>query len=574
MKPLPPATSPAPISEDIWIRKYRFGNEAGIDDTWRRVAKAVAAAEPQDQALWADQFHGLLADYRFLPGGRILANAGTARNATLLNCFVMGALDDSIEGLFHALRESAITLQAGGGIGLDFSPIRPAGAAAVRTGNIASGPVSFMHLWDAMCETMTADRARRGAMMAVLRCDHPDIEAFIDAKVEPGALARFNLSVLVTDDLIRAVDGDDDWPLVFAGKTVRVLKARMLWERILRAAYETGEPGILFIDRINRENNLGYAETLHACNPCGEVPLPPYGACDLGSINLTCFISQPFTPEAACDFDAIAETARLGVRFLDNVLDVSHYPLEAQADQARKGRRVGLGITGLADALIMQGLAYDSNEGREFAARVLGTMRNAAYETSVQLAEEKGSFPLFDADAFLDRPFTHRLPEYLREEIRRKGIRNSHLLAIAPTGSISLLGGNVSAGIEPVFAATVSRRVRRLSGDYDTIGMDDYAFRLWHEGGGEGLLPAFVTAGELSPDAHLAMQATAQGFVDNAISKTINADADMPFEAFANVYRTACDLGLKGCTVYRQGSRGEDVLTPVTEGAWCTSDTC
>ncbi|MBD3771524.1 MAG: adenosylcobalamin-dependent ribonucleoside-diphosphate reductase [Rhodobacterales bacterium] len=571
---MPPATPPAPISEDIWIRKYRFGNEAGIDDTWRRVAKAVAAAEPQDQALWAERFHGLLADYRFLPGGRILANAGTARNATLLNCFVMGALDDSIEGLFHALRESAITLQAGGGIGLDFSPIRPAGAAAVRTGNIASGPVSFMHLWDAMCETMTADRARRGAMMGVLRCDHPDIEAFIDAKVEPGALARFNLSVLVTDDLIRAVDGDDDWPLVFAGKTVRILKARILWERILRAAYETGEPGILFIDRINRENNLGYAETLHACNPCGEVPLPPYGACDLGSINLTRFISQPFTPEAACDFDAIAETARLGVRFLDNVLDVSHYPLEAQADQARKGRRVGLGITGLADALIMQGLAYDSNEGREFAARVLGTMRNAAYEASVQLAEEKGSFPLFDADAFLDRPFTHRLPEYLRDGIRRKGIRNSHLLAIAPTGSISLLGGNVSAGIEPVFAATVSRRVRRLSGDYDTIGMDDYAFRLWREGGGEGLPPGFVTAGELSPDAHLAMQATAQGFVDNAISKTINADADMPFEAFANVYRTACDLGLKGCTVYRQGSRGEDVLTPVTEGAWCTSDTC
>jgi ribonucleoside-diphosphate reductase alpha chain len=574
VKPLPPATPPAPISEDIWIRKYRFGSEAGIDDTWRRMAKAVAAAEPQDQALWAERFHGLLADYRFLPGGRILANAGTARNATLLNCFVMGALDDSIEGLFHALRESAITLQAGGGIGLDFSPIRPAGAAAVRTGNIASGPVSFMHLWDAMCETMTADRARRGAMMGVLRCDHPDIEAFIDAKVEPGALARFNLSVLVTDDLIRAVDGDDDWPLVFAGKTVRILKARILWERILRAAYETGEPGILFIDRINRENNLGYAETLHACNPCGEVPLPPYGACDLGSINLTRFISQPFTPEAACDFDAIAETARLGVRFLDNVLDVSHYPLEAQADQARKGRRVGLGITGLADALIMQGLAYDSNEGREFAARVLGTMRNAAYEASVQLAEEKGSFPLFNADAFLDRPFTHRLPEYLRDEIRRKGIRNSHLLAIAPTGSISLLGGNVSAGIEPVFAATVSRRVRRLSGDYDTIGMDDYAFRLWHEGGGEGLPPGFVTAGELSPDAHLAMQATAQGFVDNAISKTINADADMPFEAFANVYRTACDLGLKGCTVYRQGSRGEDVLTPVTEGAWCTSDTC
>ena len=567
---------PAPISEDIWMRKYRFGTETRIEDSWRRVARAIAAAEPHDRTLWADRFYDLLADYRFLPGGRILANAGTARNATLLNCFVMGTLDDSIDGLFHALRESAITLQQGGGIGLDFSPIRPAGMAAVRTGNIATGPVSFMQLWDAMCETVTADRARRGAMMAVLRCDHPDIEAFIVAKASGNGLSRFNLSVLVTDDFICAVDEDADWPLVFGGKTIRVLRARELWSAILHAAYQAGEPGVLFIDRINDLNNLGYAETIHACNPCGEVPLPPYGACDLGSVNLTRFVRHPFTPEVSFDFEGVKETTATAVRFLDNVLDVSHYPLKAQADQACTGRRVGLGITGLADALIMQGTAYDSAEGCAFAARVLELMRDTAYETSITLAEEKGSFPAFEAEAFLARPFVQRLPDRLRDGIRAKGIRNSHLLAIAPTGSISLLAGNVSAGIEPAFAATVRRLVRRTGGDYDATEMEDYAQCLWQETGGEGAHPpAFVTASELSPEAHLAMQAAAQEFVDNAISKTINAHTDIPFEAFGNVYRQAYALGLKGCTVYRSGSRGgPDVLTPVIEGAYCTSDTC
>ena len=571
---------PAPISEETWTRKYRFGNEAWIGDSWHRVAKAVAAVEPADQEVWTERFAGLLSDYRFLPGGRILANAGTARNATLLNCFVMGTLDDSIDGLFHALRESAITLQQGGGIGLDFSPIRPAGAAAVRTGNIASGPVSFMQLWDAMCETMTADRSRRGAMMGVLRCDHPDIEAFIDAKGPEGRLSRFNLSVLVTDDFVRAVDAGIDWPLVFDGHVVRVVKARDLWGRILQSAYRSGEPGVLFIDRINQQNNLGPAETIHACNPCGEVPLPPYGACDLGSINLTRFVDRPFTPDAAFDFEGVQALAGLAVRFLDNVLDASHYPLKAQAEQARASRRIGLGITGLADALIMLGIAYDSGDGRAFTARVLELMRDAAYEASIALAEEKGSFPALDRAAFLERPFIRRLPDHLRRSIRALGIRNSHLLAIAPTGSISLLAGNISAGIEPVFAGTVRRRVRRLDGGFDMAEMHDHAQALWEKLGQEGPHPpGFVTAGDLSAEAHLAMQAAAQGFVDNAISKTINADADIPFEAFATVYRRAYDLGLKGCTVYRQGSRGGgDVLTAVAadmaEGAVCTSDTC
>ena len=351
---------PAPISEDIWKQKYRFGAEAGIEDTWQRVARAVASVELRDADVWQTRFAHILSDYRFLPGGRILANAGTDRMATLLNCFVMGVLDDSIEGLFTALRESAITLQQGGGIGLDFSPIRPAGSPAQRTGNIASGPVSFMQLWDAMCETVTSDRARRGAMMAVLRCDHPDIEAFIDAKREGGRLSHFNLSVLVTDDFVRAVDTGADWPLKFRGETVRVLKAAELWERLIRASYESGEPGVLFIDRINDENNLGYAEQIFAANPCGEVPLPPYGACDLGSVNLTRIVKRPFASDAELDFDTLAATVHTAVRFLDNVLDASHYPLAQQAVQAAESRRIGLGVTGLADALIMLGISYGS----------------------------------------------------------------------------------------------------------------------------------------------------------------------------------------------------------------------
>ena len=565
---------PAPISEDIWNQKYRFGAEAGIGDTWRRVAGAVASVESHDADEWQTRFAGILSDYRFLPGGRILANAGTDRMATLLNCFVMGVLDDSIEGLFSALRESAVTLQQGGGIGLDFSPIRPAGSPAQRTGNVASGPVSFMRLWDAMCETVTAHRGRSGAMMATLRCDHPDIELFTDAKREGGGLSHFNLSVLVTDDFVSAVDAGREWPLTFRGETVRVVNAAALWERMLRSSYESGEPGVLFIDRINRENNLGYAEQIFAANPCGEVPLPPYGACDLGSVNLTRFVSRPFTGDAQINFEALSATVHTAVRFLDNVLDASHYPLEQQAAQAAASRRIGLGVTGLADALIMLGIPYGSVQGRELAGRVLETLRDEAYRASIALAREKGSFPLLQAPDFLARPFIRRLPETLRDGIRTSGIRNSHLLALAPTGSISLLAGNVSTGIEPCFAGSVRRLIRRRSGKSDSVELQDYALRLWQERDDDDpLLPAFVTAMELLPDDHLAMQATAQGFVDNAISKTINVPTGIPFEAFRNVYRKAYELGLKGCTVYRQGSRGADILTAAT-GAECISGAC
>ena len=378
---------------------------------------------------WAGRFYALLDDFRFLPGGRILAGAGTGHRVTLFNCFVMGEIADDLEHIFEALKEGALTMQQGGGVGYDFSTLRPAGMVAAATGSIASGPVSFMRIWDAMCATMLSTGARRGAMMATLRCDHPDIETFVDAKRDPALLRHFNLSVLVSDAFMAAVADDGDWPLLFPGLAdARTLKARDLWQRILRAAYDTAEPGVLFVDTINRDNTLADRETLSATNPCGEIPLPPYGACDLGSLNLTAFVTSPFAAGARLDLDALAESARLAVRFLDNVIDVSRYPLPAQEEQARLKRRVGLGITGLADALVLLGLRYDSEAARTLAARAMQTMRDAAYRASIDLAREKGAFPAFARDAFLASGFARRLPADIREAIAAHGLRNSHLI--------------------------------------------------------------------------------------------------------------------------------------------------
>jgi ribonucleoside-diphosphate reductase alpha chain len=407
------------ISRHIWRTRYRFAGEASIGDSWRRVAQAIAAAEKQDPERWAQRFYHLLEDFRFLPGGRILAGAGTGHRVTLFNCFVMGEIADDLTSIFEALKEGALTMQHGGGVGYDFSTLRPAGTVAAASGSIASGPVSFMRIWDAMCATMLSTGARRGAMMATLRCDHPDIETFVDVKHDPAALRHFNLSVLVSDDFMRAVADDQDWPLVFplhadepAGETtllrrwsgmaqpvacriVRSIKARALWQRILRAAYDTAEPGVLFIDAINRDNTLGDRESISATNPCGEIPLPPYGACDLGSLNLTAFVVSAFTADTRLDLEALADAARLAVRFLDNVIEVSRYPLPAQARQALNTRRIGLGITGLADTLVLLGLRYDSEEARTLAARIMQTIRDAAYRASIELAAEKGAFPGF-----------------------------------------------------------------------------------------------------------------------------------------------------------------------------------
>jgi len=591
----------SPIAEYIWQSKYRFAGDGGrgdddMDAGWWRVAHALAAVEPRDQAAWAGRFHAILSDFRFLPGGRILAGAGTAHRVTLLNCFVMGLVEDSIDGIFRALHEGALTLQAGGGVGYDFSTLRPAGSRARAGGNIASGPVSFMRVWDSMCATLLATGNRRGAMMATLRCDHPDIERFIEAKRSAGELRHFNLSVLIGDDFMRAVAEDAEWPLVFpagnlaegGGETVlrrwsgqrepvpcrvlRRLPARSLWQRLLRASYDVAEPGVLFIDRINRENNLAYREWISATNPCGEIPLPPYGACDLGSIDLPRFVRHPFGSRASLDLAAVADCARSAVRLLDNVLDASHYPLPQQREQVLASRRLGLGITGLADALAMLGQHYASAEARDTAAGVLRRLRDSAYQASIELAREKGAFPAFEAGPYLEGPFVQRLPEELRRQIARHGLRNSHLLAIAPTGTISLLANNVSSGIEPIFDLHYRRRVREAEAGEREFEVEDHAYALWRRRHPDKAPPpAFVTARELPPEAHLAMQAALQPLVDNAISKTINIPADFPFDAYRDIYQRAFALGLKGCTTFRPNPVTGSVLASEGEGVHCCS---
>ena len=568
-------TSPAPfsmeISRHIWEMRYRVLGEADIGVSWQRVARAISAAEGSDQRLWSERFYGLLERFRFLPGGRILAGAGTGHRVTLFNCFVMGEIADDLVSIFEALKEGALTMQQGGGVGYDFSTLRPAGTVAAASGSIASGPVSFMHIWDAMCATMLSTGARRGAMMATLRCDHPDIETFVDAKRDPAVLRHFNLSVQVNDAFMAAVESGRDWALVFPARgddpaVSRTVKARELWQRILRAAYDTAEPGVLFVDTINRDNTLADRETLAATNPCGEIPLPPYGACDLGSLNLAAFVTAPFAADARLDFEALAGAAQHAVRFLDDVIDVSRYPLPAQAEQARRTRRIGLGITGLADALVLLGLDYDSDAARALAARAMQTIRDAAYRASVGLAREKGPFPAFEARPFLASGFASRLPETIRDAIAAHGIRNSHLLAIAPAGTISLLANNISSGIEPIFAAEAERRVLETDGGYRTHRVIDHACQQWRQRGGAGMPPALVEARQIDPLAHLQMQAALQPLVDNAISKTINVAAEYPFERFADLYRQAHALGLKGCTVFRPNPVRDAILSQPPEG--------
>jgi ribonucleoside-diphosphate reductase alpha chain len=578
------------ISRLVWETKYRWADEANISDTWRRVARAVASVETADRELWAGRFRELLDGFRFLPGGRIIAGAGTDRHVTLFNCFVMGEIEDTLEGIFDGLKQGAMTMQRGGGVGYDFSTLRPQGTPALTSGSIASGPVSFMRIWDAMCATMLSTGARRGAMMATLRCDHPDIEAFVDAKRHPEALRHFNVSVQVTDAFMAAVVADADWPLVFpehpggsdgAGAivrrrwtgshrevdctVVRVIRAKALWERILKAAYDTAEPGVLFIDRINEENNLHDQEQLTATNPCGEIPLPPYGACNLGSLNLTTFVREPFEPGASLDLARLVSAAGLAVRFLDNIIDLSEFPLPQQAKSARATRRIGLGITGLADALAMLGHRYDGWTARGLAEDIIKSICIAAYEASVQLAREREPFPSFDRSAFLASRFVARLPAELRETIASHGMRNSHLLAIAPAGTISVLAGNVSSGIEPIFALEAQRRILEANGHYRIHEVRDFAWRLWRtQHPGEPAPEALVTAQTIGAGAHLEMQAILQPWVDNAISKTINVPANMRFGEFCGLFELAFRRGLKGCTVFRPNPVRGQILSAGT----------
>jgi ribonucleoside-diphosphate reductase alpha chain len=548
----------AAISQQIWDMKYRLKAPGGaaldrtIEDSWRRVAAALAEAE-QDKALWAERFYEAMADFKFLPAGRILAGAGTKRNVTLFNCFVMGTIPDDMSGIFEHLREAALTMQQGGGIGYDFSTLRPKGAPVKGVGADASGPLTFMDVWDAMCRTIMSAGHRRGAMMATMRCDHPDIEAFIEAKREAGRLRMFNLSVLITDAFMTAIKEDAPWELRFGGTTFKVLAARDLWDRIMRATYAYAEPGVIFIDRINRRNNLYYCETISATNPCGEQALPPYGACLLGSINLAVLVRNPFTETARLDIAEIERLVPLAVRMMDNVTEVSNYPLEQQRRQAAAKRRIGLGVTGLADALIMCGARYGSSAAVALTEAWMKALQRAAYLASAELAAEKGAFPLYDAEKYLAGESVRVLDEDVRAAIKAHGIRNALVTSIAPTGTISLFADNVSSGLEPVFSFRYTRNVLMPDGSRVSEEVTDYAYRQFRRLKGETapLPEAFVDAQQLTPADHVVMQAAVQKYVDASISKTINCPADLSFEAFKDVYLQAYELGCKGCTTYR-----------------------
>jgi ribonucleoside-diphosphate reductase alpha chain len=558
----------APISQQIWDMKYRLKGPDGapvdqtIPDTWQRIAKALAVAE-KNPAAHETGFFDALKDFRFLPAGRIVAGAGTARKVTLFNCFVMGTVPDDMAGIFEHLKEAALTMQQGGGIGYDFSTLRPRGAPVKGVGADASGPLSFMDVWDAMCRTIMSAGSRRGAMMATLRCDHPDIEAFIEAKREPNRLRMFNLSVLVTDAFMAAVKQNQAWELKFNGTAYRTVQARDLWDKIMRATYAYAEPGVIFIDRINQRNNLQYCETISATNPCGEQPLPPYGACLLGSVNLARLVQKPFEADATLDLDELDRLARQAVRMMDNTIDVSNFPLEQQATEARNKRRIGLGITGLADALIMVGARYGSPASIALIETWMKRLQRAAYLASVDLAREKGAFPLYDRDAYLAGESIRELDADVRDAIAQHGIRNALLTSIAPTGTISLLADNISSGLEPVFSFTYTRSVLMPDGTRRQEEVSDYAYRLYKQLKGENapLTEAFVDAQSLAPADHVRVQAAVQKYIDSSISKTINVPEEIDFESFKDIYLMAYEQGCKGCTTYRPNDITGSVLT-------------
>lgn len=611
LKELPaPAVQLAPqeITRDVLLEKYAKGNETTEIEIFRRVAKGIAQAEKTDELkkVWEERFLQNMIDGA-IGAGRIMSAGGTQIKATLANCFVqpvgdavVGHDEDGYPGIYTALAQAAETMRRGGGVGYDFSRIRPMGSYVKGTASSASGPCSYIDVFDKSCSTVESAGARRGAQMGVLRIDHPDVMQFITAKRTQGRWNNFNVSVGIVPGFMEAVEADRNWDLVHkaepgvaqkeAGAHKRAdglwvyqsIRAREIWDTIMRSTYEFAEPGILFLDNMNRDNNLRYCEIIEATNPCAEEPLPAYGCCDLGPLILTKFVSNPFSDEARFDYEAFGNAVAVQVRFLDNVLDVTHWPLEQQKVESEKKRRIGIGYTGLGDTLIMLGLPYNSPAARDVASLITETMTVRAYLASTDLAEEKGAFPLFNADKYLEEgTFASRLPEDVKAAIRAKGIRNSHLVAIAPTGTISLaFADNASNGVEPAFSLAYMRKKRLAGGGETFYAVKDHAFRVFSETVCDpslrsGLIDAvvnykdsfdvdgktyqvkevlpkgFISALEMSADDHLKMVEVVQKHIDTSISKTVNVPADYPFDDFKGLYLAAWKAGLKGLSTYR-----------------------
>lgn len=564
-----------PISEEIWRMKYQLKAEDGtpidtsVDDTQWRIANALAQAEkPEQQKFWAGKFHHILQNFDFLNAGRITAGAGSNRNVTLSNCFTMDTIGDDLGDIYRNLREAALTMKEGGGIGYDFSTLRPSGALVKGVSADSSGPIAFMDNWNSMCYTIMSAGGRRGAMMATMRCDHPDVYNFIAAKSDPTRLRHFNMSILVTDDFMEAVKNDWAWHLKFGKgseeKIYDIVSARHLWNTMMQATYDYAEPGVIFIDRINRDHNIGYLETIATTNPCGEKPMGPYASCLLSSANLSQFVVDPFRSTSHLDLRRLLQTVSVGIRMMDNVVDVGRFPLKEQLAKAKSDRQLGLGVTGFADMLAMLGIRYGSDEAAEYAQELMKQIHISAYKTSIALALEKGPFPSFRADGFLrEGTAASRLPADMQDDIIKYGIRNALLTSIAPTGTISLYANNVASGIEPTFAHEFTRNVTQKDGTRVGQRVVSYTKAKWEQIHGEGTpMPDYcVTTADLTPSEHIKMQAAVQKWVDSSISKTVNVPEDIPFDEFTNVYMEAYDSGCKGCTTYRPNSITGSILT-------------
>ncbi|MBD3280148.1 adenosylcobalamin-dependent ribonucleoside-diphosphate reductase [Candidatus Dojkabacteria bacterium] len=545
------------ITEYIWKTKYRYKSpinkyeEKTIEDTWKRIAKELSSVE-RKRNYWQKEFYSILEGFKFIPAGRISAGIGTNRNVTLINTFVMPSPKDSLDSILETFKETALTLRQGGGLGLDFSLIRPKGDIIKGVEAESSGPIPFMEMWDQMCSSLMQGGVRRGAMMALLRCDHPDILEFVESKNKSGKLTKFNISVLITDDFMKALKNKKKWDLKFNGKIYKTIVSCDLWKRIMQNTYKYSEPGVIFIDQINKRSNLKYCEKIVATNSCGEQPMPEYGSSPLGSVNLTQFVENPFTKEAKFDSKKMQKVIRIAIRMLDNVISISNYPVKKQKLEANAKRRIGLGYTGVADTFAMCGLKYSSDEANDKLEELVKLLQNESYRSSAEIAKEKGSFPKYKASKYTKGYYFKLLDKEVQNDIEMYGLRNGALNCVAPTGTSSLYAGNISSGIEPIFDLEHERKILKKDGTFKYIRLEDYAYSYFNRTKkNKNIDNPFVTSNGLNPYDHLKVQAIAQRYIDGSISKTINCPANIEFDDFEEVYFSAYEAGCKGCTTYR-----------------------